>query len=209
MRLELLAASTRLFFRRPGEMQHMLGRLLDAAIADASFIDVHDRGLMYYRLLQHDVHKAAEILTQPSNVEGSFVEETQSELSDRIFEEFNTCASPSRAATSPLGHPSRPRYASALLPSALLARFTGSHPKVSRSQSRRLSVIYGEPAERFITNERAKKAVANAAAPSGAVPKKMPPGRSSRATLRIRASVSRRPTNANCMANMHAMASAP
>ena len=58
---------------------------------------------------------------------------------------------------------------SALLPSALLARFTGSHPKVSRSQSRRLSVIYGEPAERFITNERAKKAVANAAAPSGAV----------------------------------------
>ena len=92
MRLELLAASTRLFFRRPGEMQHMLGRLLDAAIADASFIDVHDRGLMYYRLLQHDVHKAAEILTQPSNVEGSFVEETQSELSDRIFEEFNTCA---------------------------------------------------------------------------------------------------------------------
>ena len=32
----------------------MLGRLLDAAIADASFTDVHDRAMLYYRLLQHD-----------------------------------------------------------------------------------------------------------------------------------------------------------
>ena len=123
VRLELLAAAAKLFFRRPGEMQHMLGRLLDAAIADASFTDVHDRALLYYRLLQHDVHAAAEVLTASSGVEGAFVEEAPSELSDRIFEEFNT-----------------------------------------------LSVVYGEPAERFITNERAKSAVANASAPSTAVP---------------------------------------
>ena len=50
-------------------------------------------------------------------VNGPFVEEAPSELSDRIFEEFNT-----------------------------------------------LSVVYGEPAERFVTNERAKSHVANACA---------------------------------------------
>ena len=55
VRLELLAAATKLFFKRPAELQHMLGRLLEAAIADASFTDVHDRAMMYYRMLQHDV----------------------------------------------------------------------------------------------------------------------------------------------------------
>ena len=33
VRLELLCAATKLFFKRPAEMQHMLGRLLEAAIA--------------------------------------------------------------------------------------------------------------------------------------------------------------------------------
>jgi len=78
VRLELLATAMRLFFHRPPEMQHMLGRLLDAvrrpmrlakpragstvtrcgsqAIADASFTDVHDRAMFYYRLLQYDVN---------------------------------------------------------------------------------------------------------------------------------------------------------
>ena len=123
VRLELLAAATRLFFRRPGEMQHMLGRLLDAAIADASFTDVHDRALLYYRMLQHDVKLASDILTKAHSVDGAFVEEAQSELSDTIFSEFNS-----------------------------------------------LSVIYGEPAERFVTNERAKSANATANASNVAAP---------------------------------------
>ena len=60
MRLELLCAATKLFFKRPAEMQHMLGRLLEAAIADASFTDVHDRAMMYYRMLQSDVNAACQ-----------------------------------------------------------------------------------------------------------------------------------------------------
>ena len=96
VRLELLCASTRLFFRRPAEMQAMLGRLLDAAIADASFTDVHDRALLYYRLLQRDVHKAAEILSRsPPVVAGAFVEEAPSELQAR---------SPSRSLTTAQTH---------------------------------------------------------------------------------------------------------
>jgi hypothetical protein len=33
--------------------------LLKAAIADVSNIDVRDRALLYYRLLQHDVHEVS------------------------------------------------------------------------------------------------------------------------------------------------------
>jgi len=121
VRLELLAAATKLFFRRPGEMQAMLGRLLDEAIADASFTDVHDRAMLYYRLLHYDVHKAAAVLSKAATVDGPFVEEAPSELQDRIFEEFNT-----------------------------------------------LSVIYGEPAARFVTDERALSSVNAAAAAAAA-----------------------------------------
>ena len=61
VRLELLCAATKLFFKRPAEMQHMLGRLLEAAIADASFTDVHDSAMMYYRMLQSDVNAACQV----------------------------------------------------------------------------------------------------------------------------------------------------
>mmetsp|Transcript_26283 Transcript_26283/g.84324 ORF Transcript_26283/g.84324 Transcript_26283/m.84324 type:complete len:531 (+) Transcript_26283:852-2444(+) len=92
VRLELLAATVRLFFRRPAELQQMLGRLLDAAIADASFTDVHDRAMLYYRLLQLDLGAAERILCRSEHVSGQFVEEVPSELQDRIFEEFNSLA---------------------------------------------------------------------------------------------------------------------
>ena len=42
----------KLFFKRPPEMQQMLGRLLDAVISDELHQDVHDRALLYYRLLK-------------------------------------------------------------------------------------------------------------------------------------------------------------
>ncbi len=92
VRLELLSAATRLFFRRPAEMQAMLGRLFEVAISDASFTDVHDRAMLYYRLLRFDVREADRVISASAHVEGSFVEEAASELQDRIFEEFNTLA---------------------------------------------------------------------------------------------------------------------
>ena len=92
VRLGLLSSAVKLFFKRPAELQHMLGRLLEAAISDASFTDVHDRAMLYYRLLQHDVNEASRVLGASAPVSGSFVEEAPSELQDRIFEEFNTLA---------------------------------------------------------------------------------------------------------------------
>lgn len=48
VRLALLTAAARLFFKRPPECQRLLGAVLAAAAADSNQ-DVHDRGLMYYR----------------------------------------------------------------------------------------------------------------------------------------------------------------
>lgn len=49
MRLALLPAATKLFFKRPPECQLLLGTTLAAAAADSNQ-DVHDRALLYYRL---------------------------------------------------------------------------------------------------------------------------------------------------------------
>jgi len=58
MKLQLLVAAMKLFFKRPPEVHHMLGRLLKAAINDIANQDVHDRALLYYRVLSADVSSA-------------------------------------------------------------------------------------------------------------------------------------------------------
>ena len=94
IKLALLTAATRLFFKRPPEMQAMLGRLLHAALDDAANADVRDRALFYFRLLRRDVKTAKNILDardprQP--IVGAFAEETLA-LFDRLFDSFNTLA---------------------------------------------------------------------------------------------------------------------
>ncbi|OQR80638.1 AP-1 complex subunit beta [Thraustotheca clavata] len=91
--LELLSASLKLFFKRPPEMQSMLGRLLNAAINDTPNQDVRDRALFYYRLLSHDVNTAAQIVRQfqPEIVE-VFAEMVETDLKEKLFREFNTLA---------------------------------------------------------------------------------------------------------------------
>jgi len=53
--MELLSATTKLFFKRPPEVHKMLGRLFHVAISETSQIDVRERALLYYRLLKADV----------------------------------------------------------------------------------------------------------------------------------------------------------
>lgn len=54
VRLALLAAVGKLFFKRPPECQRLLGTVLSAAMADANQ-DVHDRALLCYRCRPHDM----------------------------------------------------------------------------------------------------------------------------------------------------------
>ena len=90
VRMELLTASMKLFFKRPPELKAMLGRLLTKAVADGSRVDVRDRALMYYRLLKLNVHDAAQIVNCPQEPVDVFAEEHDEAVRAKIFEEFNS-----------------------------------------------------------------------------------------------------------------------
>lgn len=89
----LLSATVNLFFSRPPEVQHMLGRLLKKATEDMSSQDLHDRALFYYRLLRSspDPTVAKSIISKSMAMTASqFAEEDDSELRAALMDEFNT-----------------------------------------------------------------------------------------------------------------------
>ncbi|KAF8820147.1 HEAT repeat-containing protein [Cardiosporidium cionae] len=90
LRLALLTASMKLFFKRPAEMQPILGKLFKNVLQESSYPDARDRALLYYRLLSTDVEKAKEILLSASKERISSFQETRFVDVERIFTEFNT-----------------------------------------------------------------------------------------------------------------------
>lgn len=89
VRLHLLTAAMKCFFKRPPETQKALGAALAAGLAD-SHQDVHDRALFYYRLLQYDVSVAERVVNPPKQAVSVFADTQSSEIKDRIFDEFNS-----------------------------------------------------------------------------------------------------------------------
>lgn len=89
VRLELLTAITKIFFKRPPESIKMLGAALSAGLADAHQ-DVHDRALLYYRLLQQGVEVAERVVNPAKQAVSVFADTQSSEIKDRIFDEFNS-----------------------------------------------------------------------------------------------------------------------
>ena len=90
VKLEMLSATMKLFFKKAPEVQKMLGRLLLSAVNDTTKIDVRDRGVFYYRLLKYDAEKAEKIVNCPKVSVNSFIDEAENDLTDKIFNEFNT-----------------------------------------------------------------------------------------------------------------------
>jgi len=90
VKLEMLSATMKLFFKKAPEVQKMLGRLLQSAINDTTKVDVRDRSVFYYRLLKFDPKKAEKIVNCPKISVNSFVDPTEYDLTDKIFNEFNT-----------------------------------------------------------------------------------------------------------------------
>jgi hypothetical protein len=93
VRMELLGAAMKMFFKRPPECQKMLGKLLAKATADPSHVDVHDKALLYYRLLEYDPEEAQRIVCGDPNSKTritTFTEDAETEVKDQIFEEFNS-----------------------------------------------------------------------------------------------------------------------
>src|SRR3989338_5602400 len=90
MRLELLTSMMKLFFKRPPEVQPLLGQVFLIAVNDFSHADVHDRALLYYRLLRDSPKVAAQVVCAPKDRVETFVEDKVGELRDKLFGEFNT-----------------------------------------------------------------------------------------------------------------------
>lgn len=91
VKLEILTAIAKLFFKRPPECQSILGTALNFGLAD-HHQDVHDRALLYYRLLQAGVEAAERVINPPKQAVSVFAETQSSEAKDRIFDEFNSLA---------------------------------------------------------------------------------------------------------------------
>ncbi|XP_050208692.1 beta-adaptin-like protein A [Mercurialis annua] len=89
VRLHLLTAVMKCFFKRPPETQTAVGAALAAGLADFHQ-DVHDRALFYYRLLQYDVSVAERVVNPPKQAVSVFADTQSSEIKDRIFDEFNS-----------------------------------------------------------------------------------------------------------------------
>jgi vesicle coat complex subunit len=100
LKLQMLSSAMKLFYKRPPEMQAMLGRLLSSAVNDNSNQDVHDKALLYYRLLTTNTEASGKLfgrsdadkLQQRIAGGGNFAEETDEDLLDQLFAEFNTLA---------------------------------------------------------------------------------------------------------------------
>jgi AP-4 complex subunit beta-1 len=95
VKLHTLSAAMKLFFKRPPEMQAMLGRLLSSAVNDTANQDVHDRALLYYRLLSTNVDKTEQIFkrhTDDSNSHNIHAPDGDSDLEtlEQVYREFNT-----------------------------------------------------------------------------------------------------------------------
>ena len=90
VRIELLAAAAKLFFKRPPEMRAMLGIALRAGVLDADQ-DVHDRAAMYVRLLAKDADAAARVVGGEKAPVYAFSDAAEKDkYASQIFDEFNT-----------------------------------------------------------------------------------------------------------------------
>ncbi len=60
---ELLSSTLALFFKRPGEVQIILGNLFSSVLSDTSSADLRDKALLYYRLLRTNMNVARNMVT--------------------------------------------------------------------------------------------------------------------------------------------------
>jgi AP-4 complex subunit beta-1 len=93
----LLNATMKMFFARPPEVQRMLGRLLMKVTDDVSSQDLHDRGLLYYRMLKSGADPSsilAHVVNNKSVISGGqvFTEDDDKQLKEDLMREFNSLA---------------------------------------------------------------------------------------------------------------------
>lgn len=90
VRCELLTATVKLFFKRAPEVQKMLGKLFKATLEGSNSAAVHDRALLYYRLLRRDVKEAEAVVSGARAPVTTFYEDRDDPSKAKVFGEFNS-----------------------------------------------------------------------------------------------------------------------
>ncbi|KAK7329573.1 hypothetical protein VNO77_23743 [Canavalia gladiata] len=88
-----LTAVMKCFFKRPPETQKAVGVALAAGLSDFQqvlIVDVQDRALFYYQLLQYNVSVAECAVNPPKQAILVFADTQSSEIKDHIFDEFTS-----------------------------------------------------------------------------------------------------------------------
>ena len=93
VKMALLTSTMKLFFQRPPECQRMLGRLLKYTTEDVSNQDLHDRALLYHRLLKSSPKLAQMVVGGTSATISDqlvFCEDDDEPIRKALMTEFNT-----------------------------------------------------------------------------------------------------------------------
>ena len=86
----LLLAGCKLFFKSPGEMQPILGKIFELILKNYKDVDLRDRTYYYYNLMKKDINLAEYIICGQPNVVDYYYSEFDDEYIDQIFQEFNS-----------------------------------------------------------------------------------------------------------------------
>ena len=86
----LLVAGTKLFFKNPGEMQPILGRIFEMILKNYHDVDLRDRTYYIYNLLLKNVDMAEYIICRDSEVVDYIYNDLDDEYLEQIYSEFNT-----------------------------------------------------------------------------------------------------------------------
>jgi len=86
----LLLAGCKLFFKSPGEMQPILGKIFELILNNYKDVDLRDRVYYYYNLMKKDINLAEYIICGQPNVVDYYYSEFDDDYIDQIFTEFNS-----------------------------------------------------------------------------------------------------------------------
>ena len=86
----LLLAGCKLFFKSPGEMQPILGKIFELILTNYKDVDLRDRVYYYYNLMKKDIKLAEYVICGEQNVVDYYYSEFDDEYIDQIFSEFNS-----------------------------------------------------------------------------------------------------------------------
>ena len=86
----LLLSGCKLFFKSPGEMQVILGKIFELILTNYKDVDLRDRVYYYYNLMKKDIKLAEYIICGEPNIVDYYYSEFDDEYIDQIFSEFNS-----------------------------------------------------------------------------------------------------------------------